>query len=292
MIPDEIKRKTQQERLNALKHFPFKLIETNEKQALATWQELRSAGQGYPVILGGDDESDHFDNLLMPFGPQSPQTPSPSSVEKILQTAAAISFPNDLAIRQKDDAEAALAWIKAHLATTRGSNSFPRILETIAGTTRTLTEEETVAAMAADPKDPPLGNWPTALNPSNGPLLINNTPTDNPFRKIYIGLAPTDDWTAIPALLRWGGWHACPHAEYHVAAFRQWRDHYGAELVAIDSDTISLRVATRPRTREEALALARTQYIYCADLIDQGVGTYNALAAELMASDWWNFWWD
>jgi Domain of unknown function (DUF4253) len=51
-------------------------------------------------------------------------------------------------------------------------------------------------------------------------------------------------------------------------------------------------VAVRPKTREEALALARDQYVYCADNIDQGVRTYSALAAALMESDWWYFWWD
>jgi hypothetical protein len=34
------------------------------------------------------------------------------------------------------------------------------------------------------------------------------------------------------------------------------------------------------------------QYAYCNDIIDQGVGSYPALAAELMARDWWFFWWD
>ena len=30
----------------------------------------------------------------------------------------------------------------------------------------------------------------------------------------------------------------------------------------------------------------------CNDIIDQGMGSYRALAAGLMASDWWFFWWD
>ena len=116
--------------------------------------------------------------------------------------------------------------------------------------------------------------------------------TGKPLPKVYIGLVPTDDWTTIPAYLRWGGWNDCPRAEYHVAAMRTWRDRYGAELVGMSSDTINVRVATRPKSREEALALARDQYIYCADVIDQGVYTYSALAADLMANDWWYFWWD
>jgi len=57
-------------------------------------------------------------------------------------------------------------------------------------------------------------------------------------------------------------------------------------------DTINLQVANRPKTREEALALARDQYVYCPDIVDQGVETYNALAADLVANYWWYFWWD
>jgi hypothetical protein len=48
----------------------------------------------------------------------------------------------------------------------------------------------------------------------------------------------------------------------------------------------------RPTTREEALDLARAHQAYCNDVIDQDVGSYRALAAGLMAIDWWSFWWD
>jgi len=110
--------------------------------------------------------------------------------------------------------------------------------------------------------------------------------------KVHIAIFPTDDWTTIPAYLRFGGWNACPAAEYHVAAMRTWRDRYGVELVGVASDTLNLTVQRRPESRDEALALAREQYVYCNDIIDQGVETYSALAATLMASDWWYFWWD
>jgi hypothetical protein len=56
--------------------------------------------------------------------------------------------------------------------------------------------------------------------------------------------------------------------------------------------TLNVRVARRPATPEEALELARLQYEYCHDIVDQGVDTLSALAASLMAHDWWYFWWD
>jgi hypothetical protein len=116
--------------------------------------------------------------------------------------------------------------------------------------------------------------------------------TKEPKPLVHIALIPTDDPTAIPAFMQWGHWNACPPPAYHVAALRAWRDKYGAELIGLGSDVINLRVARRPATREEALDLARVQHVYCNDIIDQGVGTYRALAAGLMENDWWFFWWD
>jgi hypothetical protein len=55
---------------------------------------------------------------------------------------------------------------------------------------------------------------------------------------------------------------------------------------------MNIRVRHRPKSRGEALELAREQYSYCSDIVDQGVGTLNALAAALMENDWWYFWWD
>jgi hypothetical protein len=56
--------------------------------------------------------------------------------------------------------------------------------------------------------------------------------------------------------------------------------------------TLNVRVARRPETRDEALALARLQYDYCDDIVEQGVETLSALGSSLMAHDWWYFWWD
>jgi hypothetical protein len=53
-------------------------------------------------------------------------------------------------------------------------------------------------------------------------------------------------------------------------------------LVGLSHDVVNIRVRRRPKTRGEALDLAREQYSYCSDIVDQGVGTLNALAAALM----------
>lgn len=291
MTTEEIKQRMQDYRRKALEHFPLKLIETTGDQALAKWQELKSAGHGSPVILGGDDEMHPFDNLLTPFGPNGPNVPPPQSVEEILKLAAGIRFPDALAHQKEADEAAFLQQFKANLDA-NPDMQLPKIVETKDGNTRTLSREEVIAAMERESGGPPLGEWPASPGPSAGLTVALNLLTGEPHSKVYIGIAPTDDWTTIPAYLRWGSWNACPAAEHHVAAMRAWRDRYGAELIGMSSDTINLRVTTKPKTREEALALAREQYIYCADLIDQGFGSYSALAADLMANDWWYFWWD
>jgi hypothetical protein len=62
--------------------------------------------------------------------------------------------------------------------------------------------------------------------------------------------------------------------------------------VGLSHDVVNIRVRRKPATRAEALDLAREQYAYCSDIIEQGVGTVSALAAALMENDWWYFWWD
>lgn len=291
MTPDEIREHMEDYRRQALKQFPFELIETTGAQALSGWRELKAAGRGSPVVLVGDREKGFLDDLLMPFGPETPNAPPRPSVEGILRAAADIRFPDDLARRKKHDGEAALERLRAMLAA-NPDMPLPRFIVMGSESARTYMRAETIDAMLREPRDPPVGEWPPSPNPSTALSVAREVLTGAPLAKVYIALAPTEDWTAIPAYLRWGGWNACPAAEYHVAAMRTWRDRFGAELVGMSSDRINLRVASKPQTREEAFALARSQYIYCPDIIDQGVGTYSALAADLMADEWWGFWWD
>lgn len=139
--------------------------------------------------------------------------------------------------------------------------------------------------------EPEVGEWPKEPPWSPG-LQVAFDINGNVHPRLHVLLIPTDDGTSVPAYLRWGGWNACPPPEYHVAALRSWRDRYGAELIGLSADVMNLRVTRRPSSREEALSLAREQYDYCSDNVDQGSGTLAGHAATLMASDWWYFWWD
>lgn len=137
------------------------------------------------------------------------------------------------------------------------------------------------------------GAWPAPGKAEQpGLTLASDILTGKPHARVHIVQLPTTDGSEAPAYLRWGGWNACPAPELHVALLRQWKQRYGAELVGLSGDTMNLRVARHPASREDALAVAREQYLYCVDIVDQGVGALRPLAASLMESDWWFFWWD
>jgi Domain of unknown function (DUF4253) len=71
-----------------------------------------------------------------------------------------------------------------------------------------------------------------------------------------------------------------------------WHDLYGAEVVGITSDVVEMHVAKPPLDRESALSLAKAQYLYCNDIVEQGTQTLSVLAATLLEGSVWYFWWD
>jgi hypothetical protein len=135
------------------------------------------------------------------------------------------------------------------------------------------------------------GAWPEQVSPQHFSQHLDLL-TQKPLERVHIALLPTRDPSLIPACLHFGGWNECPDAASQVAAARYWKARYGAEIVAITDDTVQYRAQRRPTTREEAMELAQEQYDFCPDIVLQGTGTLEPLAATLMASDWWFFWWD
>ena len=276
-------------RRQAIESFPFELVETNGRNALATWERLRGEGQGSPVVLGNDDDV----ALISPSEPE-PSLPGWERVPDLLEKADGLSHPEDLRSFIKLQRTNALAMLQS-LREQEPKPSSPGL--TIIGPegTRHLSGEEALAYFLEnieEEPEPEVGPWPVSPPASAGLSVAREVLSDRPFDKVYVAVVPTDDWTTIPIYLRWGGWNDCPPPEFHVAALRSWRDRYGAELVGLSHDVMNLRVAERPGTRAEALALAREHYDYCYDIVDQGVGTLSQLAAALMNDDWWYFWWD
>ena len=283
---EESRQKEREYYETARANFPFEVVETTGERAFDTWEQLRTAGRGSPLVLGGDAE---LDNLMEPFHPSNPRR---RSVADILAAAAQIKFPEDLAHKRAEDDAASREWLKQYLRQNPDAPLPKMIVVGPDGTPRELSREETIASMAAEPHSPPVGEWPSETPASPELTLTFDWQSRALLKKVYIALIPDEDWTTIPAHMLWGGWNACPEPEYHVAALRSWRDRFGVHLVGLGGDTMNLTAARPPQTRAAALDLAREQYIYCNDIVDQGTETLSVLAASLMGAAWWFFWWD
>src|SRR5262249_4373977 len=132
------------------------------------------------------------------------------------------------------------------------------------------------------------GDWPTIAEPEMG-IVAHRTHHGHVKPSVFIGLLMLDaPWEAFAWLL-WGGWNACPFPVEHCAVHRYWQERYGAEVVSITHDIVQCVVSRPPTDRRAALMLAEEQYYYCADIVQQGTNTIEALAASLLNSHYWYF---
>lgn len=187
------------------------------------------------------------------------------------------------------------------------ADTFDRIAETIEMNGGQSIEELVNAARQIDPEnwfsereesDPEYyeieeDEWPQGEESSNDSLSAHcDVLTGQPYPEVYLALIPAPEAWMVPCYLRIGGWNECPNAEEHAAVFKYWGEKYGATVACIADDVIEFQVARPPATREEALRLAKEQYIYCADIVQQGTETIEALASTLLNGKVWYFWWD
>jgi hypothetical protein len=246
-----------------------------------------------PVVVGGPEDFKRIvEGATAWLGFPAHRTPT-----QIIETADRLHHPEDLYRQHERDAvdmreQFELLKRKRPDLTPPPTFQLPEYLkEAFGGKFSEANVEEMIESTLLS-GEPRIGEWPT--EPMGAPQLsvATDTLSGAPLEKVLIVTLPTDDSSTIPAYLHWGHWNGCPAPEYHVAALRSWRERFGAELVGLSHDVMNVRVKSRPSTREAALDLAREQYVYCRDIVDQGVQTLSALAAVLMESDWWYFWWD
>lgn len=136
-----------------------------------------------------------------------------------------------------------------------------------------------------------LGVWPTRVE-KQGFVLNTDLTTGQPLDKVFaVEVAVLQSWQ-LPAFFNVGGWNDCPDAELHCAVWRYWQETYGAHIIGISHDVIEAKVLRPPKTEEQAIELAWQHYLYCRDIVEQGMQTISNLAATLKDHDSWYFWWD
>ncbi len=137
------------------------------------------------------------------------------------------------------------------------------------------------------------GKWPLLPRRSSNDITVDkDILTMRHKDTVFIAKIPTANSYEVPAYLQYGGWNACPAPEEHVALMRRWHSLYGAEIIGMTHDVIECTVAKPPLDKEGAVQLAGEQFAYCDDIVTQGCGTILDLAATLLKSEYWYFWWD
>lgn len=131
--------------------------------------------------------------------------------------------------------------------------------------------------------------------PSRAHWIVEWSRTYDVERYDRLALIPTPAPWLVPGLLQWSG-----AVNYdvlgleHASVLRRWAGRWGAELLALDDETASLRMSSPPTLdgpAPDALEAAVEAYLYCPDAIDVNPDGVDALA-PLLTGPVWTFWWD
>lgn len=140
--------------------------------------------------------------------------------------------------------------------------------------------------------DEVVGDWPGEVVEKGSVSLHRKTVSGAVMPEVILGSAAISEPWQLPAVVGYGGWNECPMPEVHCAFHSQWQTKFGAQIASMSGDVIECVVSNPPTDQAAAMELAWQQYWYCADIVDQGCETISNLAATLINSPYWFFWWD
>lgn len=255
--------------------FRFSLYSAPGSKALEAWEFLKRThnDEKTPLVLGSFEDFEIF-REGMDFGIQT-------APQSIIDKGSVLKFPDALKAYRKENDLMVQEMLK-------NDPAFMNLHDRFSASTGLGPGKEQTG-------DLDIGEWPEEkFAKDEFPTLsvAKDWNTDKPYDTVLLTLIPTSDWTETPAYLNYGGWNDCPPPEVHISAFRSWKEQYGAELIGLSYDTMNIRINRKPDTRHAAIELAKIQYEYCGDIVEQGVGDVATLAKALMQADWWYFWWD
>ena len=234
--------------------FPYPVERVPGAQALQKLDELRARGQGVPLILGSEGD----------FG-------------LLCENQEFIEDEPEALIAQAQALDAA-AWLAERYADVGGEY-----------------EDEEAGEDEEDDEDDDVLPWPESAAEASPEARLSahcDVLSKKPHAAVVLATLPArENWQAI-CHLKAGGWNECPFPHEQAAVYKLWNERYGAELACVTSDVVEMTVTRPPTTREAALELAQQQYHFCPDIVDQGVGSVQALAKSLLFAPVWYFWWD
>jgi hypothetical protein len=248
------------------------------RDAVAAWKALRKRVEatGYwPLLLGPEEELAYHEEALDMADAEG------ESITTILAKAERADDP-----RQAPSPEARRGRLQEQLIAMRDVGAPQRLIDML----EQQLESTGLAEIVEHEAD--LADWPDDVTARHSFATPTDLVSGEFHAEVVLGLLPTGEGAQAPAWLRFGGWNDCPFPAQHVKVFRDWKDRFGAEPLAMTHDVVELWVEHPPTSRDVALDLAREQYQYCSDVVEQGVGTAANLAAGLLGGTAWYFWWD
>lgn len=103
---------------------------------------------------------------------------------------------------------------------------------------------------------------------------------------------PTDKPYEIFSWLPMGGFNDCPSPTLMTAMAKHWYETYGALPAAMSHDEVEFFVPNPPSDRAVVYDLGLEQFFFDIDIVEQGLGSIEALIDTIYKNKHWYFWWD
>lgn len=288
------------------------------ESALENWERLREAlseHELWPLLgdpLGREEDVRHFSEFYKASLERDLQDPRPHhDSEELLRQGLALDA--DEWLRQRDESQAQIeaerqAWLESqgyssHEEYTAALEAKERRIEALIAQKCRDGEADEDGEVSFFTED---GGYRTArcggqhLDLDHDSLQDAQEPEPmlpperrwQPPASTWILLVPASHGWEVPAMLRFGGWNACPTPQVHVAMIRRWHEKYGAQLIGLTHDIMTFHVARPPQSREEAVPLAREHLYYDGEYDTQQWLTLGENVDGLIGCSRWGFWWD
>lgn len=108
---------------------------------------------------------------------------------------------------------------------------------------------------------------------------------------IYAEIPTRYPWE-IFAWIPFGDWNECPPTKRVMSVSKLWYEEYNAVPAVVTGDCLEFYLPVPITDKDKALKIAKQQYGFDPDAVDQGTGTLKNLADSLTKSNVWFFWWD
>lgn len=135
------------------------------------------------------------------------------------------------------------------------------------------------------------GEYSGKFNPCKCFLSIGKSDLNSDETLVLFRIPVKEPWKVF-AWIPFGGWNECPDPVDMIAVCKYWYEKFGAVPAVVKSNILEMYVLSPVNDIDTAFDIAKEQYGFCNDIVDQGTGTIKSLAETLVGSNVWYFWWD